>query len=303
MERFQILNPTIGTDPEFCGINKDTGKIVSVIDKIPGTKRDEYSIGNGCTIQVDNVNCEFTIPPTTNLDDFLYYINYCVEKANTMLAAHNIVLGTMSSNSYDIEEIKHPVAKKFGCEPSFDAFYQSIAEVGKPKDKCLRSAGFHLHVGFKNMENPVVSLQSEDIFNLVFCCDLFLGLPSIFIDQDTERRNLYGSPSNFRYKSIEDIHVIEYRSLGGNLLYNDITISYCWDQLQLAIDYFNNGDLYELNKDMESIRKAIETSDKVSGIKYIDKYGINLPKFTVNKNQFVYNKLKEVQNYDVLQEL
>ena len=186
MKRFQIVNQTIGSDPEFCGINKETGRIVSVIDKIPGTKREEHSIGNGCTIQVDNVNCEFTIPPTNNLDEFLDFINYCVDKGNKMLDSHNIVLGTMSSNSYDPIEIEHPVAKKFGCEPSFDAFNQSIARVGKPKDKCLRSAGFHLHVGFK--DNDSLELSSEDIFNFVLCCDLFLGLPSIFIDKDKDRR-------------------------------------------------------------------------------------------------------------------
>lgn len=293
MKRFKIINPTIGSDPEFCGLNKDTGNIVSVIDKIPGTKRAEFEIGNGCTIQVDNVNCEFTIPPATNLDDFIGSINYCVEVANKMLAPHNIVLGTMSSNVYSAEDINHPVAKKFGCEPSFDAFYQSIAQVGKPENKRLRSAGFHLHVGFDDMENLV--LDDDDIFNFIFCCDLFLGLPSIFIDKDTQRRSLYGSPSNFRYKKIKGTHVIEYRSLGGNLLYNNITIAYCWDQLQLAIDYFNNGNLDELIKDMEGIRDAIQNSDKKSGYNYINKYGIELPCFTVDKNQFTFDKVAEVE--------
>jgi gamma-glutamylcyclotransferase (GGCT)/AIG2-like uncharacterized protein YtfP len=282
----KIINPTIGTDPEFCAI--DGNNIIrSVIDKIPGTKRKEHCIGNGCTIQVDNVNCEFTIPPVVTKNDFLRYINYCIKVGNEYLKEHGLRLSTMSSNTYTKEECEHPVAKKFGCEPSFDAFLKNMARVGNPKDKQLRSAGFHLHTGF-----IADNFTFDNIEKFIFCCDLFLGIPSLLIDGDTKRRSLYGTPSNFRYKKLENnLNIIEYRSLGGNLLYNEETIGYCFDQLQTAIKYYNENyeNMEELISDMPMIRQAIMENDSKLAMQLINKYSINIIPYTVDKGKIIKN--------------
>ena len=63
----------------------------------------------------------------------------------------------------------------------------------KPKGTStnLRSAGFHIHVGY---ENPDVDTS----LSLVRYMDVFLGIPSVVKDKDKKRRSLYGKAGCFR---------------------------------------------------------------------------------------------------------
>jgi hypothetical protein len=237
---------------------------------------------------VDNVNCEFTIPPVKNKEDFLKYSAYCKKWANNYLENYGLKLKAYSSYSFTDEDLDNETAQRFGCEPSFDAFRKGRqARVGEPENQNLRSAGFHLHCGF-NSEN----FSTEDLFNYIYCCDLFLGIPSVILDRDTERRGLYGSPSNYRFKRIGNLIIIEYRSLGGNLLADDELIGYCYDQLIAAINFFNESNFESLWEDLPEIIRIIKESD-VEGALYIaQKYNLNLLPYSVDKE--VKIKIKDL---------
>ncbi len=50
---------------------------------------------------------------------------------------------------------------------------------------------FHIHFG-----SPEINVDNIDTF--IKYCDLAIGLPSVFIDSDKERRKLYGKAGCFR---------------------------------------------------------------------------------------------------------
>jgi hypothetical protein len=73
----------------------------------------------------------------------------------------------------------------------------------------------HVHIGTTD------DINEEDVFNLMKTMDLFLGVPSVLIDQDKQRRQLYGKAGECRMRVIGDAVVMEYRTLGGNMLADD----------------------------------------------------------------------------------
>lgn len=78
------------------------------------------------------------------------------------------------------------------CDPDYCIYTEKQNE--KPKDADttnIRSAGFHIHVGY---DNPEVDRS----LRLLFYLDAYLGLPSILIDKDVQRRTLYGKAGCFR---------------------------------------------------------------------------------------------------------
>ena len=64
-------------------------------------------------------------------------------------------------------------------------------EVSKATRTTLRSAGFHIHVGYPQ-NNIDVSVQ------MLRYIDVYVGIPSILYDTDSERRKLYGKAGCFR---------------------------------------------------------------------------------------------------------
>ena len=76
-----------GCDPEFF-LKDKTGKFISAIGLVGGSKEEPKAIGNGCFVQEDNVAVEFNIPPVnlyhgsikdcvhTIQSNFQYVFNY-----------------------------------------------------------------------------------------------------------------------------------------------------------------------------------------------------------------------------------
>src|SRR3990167_7527580 len=71
---------TLGTDPEVFFKNKETGEFVPAIGLIPGTKEEPFKFkgdnGYNYTLQIDNVACEFTIPPCSTPEEMKLHIHY-----------------------------------------------------------------------------------------------------------------------------------------------------------------------------------------------------------------------------------
>lgn len=86
-------------------------------------------------------------------------------------------------------------------------------------------------------------------------CDLTLGLPSVFIDTDTERRKLYGKAGCFRMQRWG----AEYRTLSSRMLQDDALDS-LYDGIERAVLLFNEEiPLPESNL----IQRCINNSDQV----------------------------------------
>jgi hypothetical protein len=263
----KINNVTIGSDPELFIINLDTDRVVSSIGLIPGRKGDPYrdkDMPTGFGLEVDNILAEYNIPPCKKIVEFVNahnfmkdYIRRFVKKVNP-----NYDIKCTASCIVDEDQLQSDEAKLFGCSVDFNAYTRQSNPRPEGDKTNLRSAGFHIHVGY---DNP----SKEVSLDLVKHLDVTLGIPSVLIDEDSRRRLLYGKAGCFRLTS----YGVEYRVLSGAFLANDFLISFMWENTMKAVCNLNNGlDL----PDPITVQRIINEGDK------------NLAKNFITKNKQFY---------------
>lgn len=266
----KVVNPTIGTDPEFFVVDSHD-RPISIIDFVPGNKKEPYDMGDGICVQPDGVMVEGTCPPVTTKKDFLRNIQFMREKFNMIAKSVNpeFKIVERSSGHYDPMFLDDYRVRTFGCDPSYCIYTKSVSH--RPSAESvgtLRTAGFHIHIGTEAL------LTNTEIEFLIFCMDKFCGVPSIIMDDDQERRQLYGNAGDFRVKTIGDkITVVEYRSLGGAMIAYD---DFVYDATMKAIEYYNenienfaeNPESFET--DFVTVKNIIDKQDKNAANIYIN---------------------------------
>ena len=212
---------TLGCDPELFLMDTE-GKYLSSIGLIGGSKEIPAPIGEGCSVQEDNVAVEFNIPPADSFEKFKASIDYGMKYLEQRAAAMKMKLAIHASAEFTPDQLKHPSAKVFGCDPDFNAW--TIQRNPRPHatNKALRSCGGHIHVG-----------TDTNHIHLVRAMDLFLGCPSTVLDSDTTRRKLYGKAGCYRDKP----YGVEYRTLSNFWLQSAELIQWAYDQTSKALDY------------------------------------------------------------------
>lgn len=285
---------TIGTDVEFFVVDQNNNS-VSVEGKLGGEKKRPLDIGNGCNRQEDCVLAEFGTPPVQygEKDRFIAYLDYCKSIGNRILSEFGLHLLAGSSRNFSKEELDTPQAMTFGCDPSYNVYTQSQSVIPSPSDVgTLRSAGFHIHIGFpKNFYRDEMSYITA-AEKIIKSMDLHLGVPSIIMDMDTDRRKIYGKPGDFRFRFLDNgIFVVEYRSLGGGLLGCRESIEYVFKNTCVVIDKFLNG--FEVPRESENdIQNCILSNDVDSARDIINKFNLEKPLVRVFEENLVYeNKI------------
>lgn len=258
---------TIGSDPELFIVNQKTNKVVSAIDKIPGHKEEPYREGlpEGFGLQTDNILAEFNIPPVIGEQDFIKNIEFMKSFINNRVQAINPNLGILCQASAKVpaKELRHPQALEFGCDPDYCIYTQGPNVVTEAARTNLRSAGFHLHVGYDN-HNIDTSLV------MLAYVDAFVGIPSILYDTDTERRSLYGKAGCFRLQP----YGFEYRTLSSYWIGTKSRLQFIYRQLIYALEAFERG--YSL-PDPAEVRNTINSNDIENAQRLIDEYKLIYP--------------------------
>lgn len=214
---------TIGCDPEF--FLQKNAKYISAIGMIGGTKDNPRALSRrGCAVQEDNVSVEFNIPPCDSVKEMKDNIAYVLDTMRKRLRGFDF--STESAVFFDDDQLKHPKALEFGCEPDFNAWTKAINPRPCATDAKLRSAGGHVHVGTK-----------EDPIEIIRAMDLFLGVPSTKLDHGTLRRQLYGKAGAFRPKD----YGCEYRTLSNFWIFSEKTIEWVYEQTQKAVEFVEEG--------------------------------------------------------------
>ena len=264
-----LNNVTFGTDFEMGVCTRFWRKVVPVTGKLGGTKDYPKDIGNQCFCQEDNTMAEFNIPPVRYRDDWNGYIDYCIEKGNQILSFNNLMLKPMTSYTYKGQDLDNLELRELGCEPSWDAY---TGELRFPDGNLtnMRTCGFHVHFGFPNNQ-----FNFDNACRLAKICDLHLGIPSVLLDGDKNRRKLYGKAGDFRTKEIfeKGLMIFEYRSLSGYFLKTQKLRSWVFDQLRTIVDVFNSGD--KLPSDLE-LEKTINSSDRKQAEKFVRTYNLRV---------------------------
>jgi hypothetical protein len=225
---------TIGSDPELFIFDTKTKKVVSAIDKIPGSKATPYveNLPEGFGLQTDNILAEFNIPPVTDLKDFIECISFMKDLIRDTVKKINPDYDILCQASAKVptKELKHPQAKEAGCDPDFCIYTGTVNEPGKLGKTTLRSSGFHIHIGYDrcNIDTSLAMLHY---------IDAFVGIPSILYDTDAERRKLYGKAGCFRLCE----YGFEYRTLSSYWIANPSRLTFIWNQIQYAISAYRDG--------------------------------------------------------------
>ena len=252
---------TLGSDVEM-GVLDEKGTLVDVTGLIGGTKKkpvwfDTYNL------QEDNVNVEYAINPCESLAEWKRYHGMAMEGVLASLPKDYGVLIT-ASNNYDDEELQSEEAKVFGCDQDYSA-WTGGSPIQKPPPERIgnfRTCGGHIHIGVEDIDRHEV----------VKWMDVLLGLPSLFLDKDNDRRQLYGQAGSFRPKS----YGVEYRALSNFWIMDDTGIEWAWNQTMKAIEYSFSDMLSDI-PELEKIPEAIDTYNRRSAeesLNWLNKEGL-----------------------------
>jgi len=252
---FEYGNVTVGADPELFLVNK-IGKFISSIGIIGGSKDTPKPIStNGHAIQEDNVAIEFNIPPADNafkfVEDIDYVLSHIKENYTKPL---NLELAIVPSAVFATDQLNNEKAQTFGCDPDFNAY--SLQENPKPvagHGGSLRTAGGHIHVGYTDpsMLDNAICIRAMDVT---------LGVPSVLIDPDTERRSMYGKAGAFRHKT----YGVEYRTLSNFWIKSKELSQWVFEQTLKAIEIARDPEFRKLlmsDNFTDRVQNIINNSD------------------------------------------
>ncbi|MCR4308192.1 MAG: hypothetical protein NUV80_06560 [Candidatus Berkelbacteria bacterium] len=253
------MNINVGADPELF-VCDARGKFISAIGMIGGTKEKPRKIRkDGCAVQEDNVACEFNIPPANEVDKFIESINFNLDYLTKVVAKKGLSLSITASAEFDLDQLKHPKAMEFGCEPDFNCWTMTYNPKPSSINRQLRSSGGHVHC---EIDKPP--------FLFARYLDLFLGIPSITLDEDTRRRELYGKAGACRPKS----YGVEYRTLSNFWLKSDELKAWVFNQVQRAHQFMIDLKFDGLDHEEKRFQHCINTSDKGLMKNIMAEYGI-----------------------------
>jgi len=268
----KISKVTLGADPEFFLRHKITGTHCSGIGIIGGTKDEPRQITKkGHFVQEDNVLGEFNIPPCSTEKDFIDNLNIALKEIKKSVLPSDLEMDFIPSARLPWEELMDEAAGVVGCDPDINAWLRIQNEVLDTLELTnLRTAGGHIHVGYDKPDD-IIS------YELVKAMDLFLAVPAILIDKDTQRRELYGNAGACRIKE----YGVEYRTLSNFWVADNSLMSWAYRNTMRAIDYINAGNSVD-EEDGYMVQETINDSDKKFAKILIEKFDLEVIKVAEN---------------------
>lgn len=252
----------VGADPEVFLHNTKNGSLISAIDYIPGDKSDPCPIpelGDGFALQVDNVAAEFNVPPVTSYTEMYNNCKKMIDYIESIIPPH-LKVALVSSGTFTEEECSHPMARLSGCSSDYNAWSLSVNPKADYSVTNVRAAAAHIHISYEG-NNDDTSLA------LIRALDLFAGVSSVLLDDDKDRRKLYGKAGCFRMCKWG----IEYRVLGNFWLKDMELTRFVFDAVNKAIDWVNSEKDFT-DEEALNIQTAINSNDKELALELIYKY-------------------------------
>lgn len=184
----------IGSDLEYAVFVKGRYQPAGILP-IQGTKGNPEPLQYG-GVEIDCCAVEITPPPANNEDAFTANILNLLNEVKDKYAA--VQFRTTASWRFNPKLLKKtPHANVMGCSPDFNAWTGKQNPRPRPK-KGLRSFGGHIHIEDGTLET-------------IKACDMTLGMWSVLVDGDSQRRKIYGKAGAHREKS----YGVEYRVLSN----------------------------------------------------------------------------------------
>jgi hypothetical protein len=251
----------LGSDPEVFLVNPQ-GKHIAINGYINHGKYNPLQIEglpSGFTLQEDNVALEYGIPPCKTADEFVEAIQQVMEESRKWLPT-DLDFSKLSCTLFEDDQLRHPLALKFGCEPDYCAYTDKVNPSPNPPDWRMRSAGGHIHVETDQKPSAVGMAM-----------DLCLAVPAVLMDDGIERKQMYGKAGAIRYKP----YGLEYRTLSNFWIFSPETIRWAWHQTERAVHLVKEG-LLPSKSVLSRVRRCINTNDKDMAFRLIDKYNLEV---------------------------
>lgn len=251
----------LGSDPEFFLVEAQSKLIIPAIGLVGGTKQSPLKITENTSIQEDNVMLEINTRPADSEESFLKSITDAFSDVNTHLGT-DFTFEIKSSHVFEPYMLQTPQALTFGCDPDYNAYTRKANEAPNPElVQGLRTCSGHLHIGY---DNPTPEFN----FTLIKNMDLYLGIPSLLLDSDKDRRKLYGAAGALRHKP----YGVEYRSLSSFWLRSEELIRWAYQQTKRAVEETEKmmAEGRVINEELSSlIRATINSHDEKAAKKII----------------------------------
>jgi len=227
-----VMSLSFGTDPEFMIVDEKKN-LKSAINLLP--KKANAKPYYGSSMYYDNVLAEIAIKPSLTKDEFLKNIKVSLNRLAKII--HPLKFEICAADSYPNKELLHQDARIVGCNPEWNVY--SLQCIMPPEDVIVktnfRTAGGHIHVGSKNLQDPI------SVFSFIRMMDLFLAVPCLFLDKDPtskERRRIYGHAGSHRLTD----YGLEYRSLSNFWLCSPEYAGLIYDLTMFVYSFVNLGE-------------------------------------------------------------
>jgi len=253
---------TIGADPEL--FLSFRGELRSSVGKVGGTKDFPRPLDRpGFFVQEDNVAVEFNIPPASTVEQWVESLQWSLTHIKEKVIPKGTELTIEASGMFPDAELRSHQAISFGCTPDYCAW--TNARNPKPdiwENPNLRSCGGHVHIGWENPKQP-------ERLALIKAMDLFLGVPSVTMDMDQQRRKLYGLAGAFRITP----YGTEYRTLSNFWLKSPELMRWVFEQTTRAFDFVTNPKNWDLlDLEGEEIRDTINNTIPDKALRLVKDY-------------------------------
>lgn len=256
----------VGCDPEV--FVQQNGKFKSAFGLIKGDKKNPQKVPKGA-VQVDGMALEFNIEPAATEDEFALNVNEVYNFMKKMVPDYNVVATPVAHFTAAYMKKQPPEALELGCDPDFNAWTGLVND--KPDaHRPMRTASGHVHIGWtagQVIEEMRHQLQAQAVARQM---DFYLGLPSLFWDDDQERREMYGTPGCHRVKP----YGVEYRTLSNAWLNSEKIMRLVFRNTKKGVeDLFAGKELAAKYGDISAI---ILSSDKKEADKILKAEGIEV---------------------------
>lgn len=245
MKKIKKPHFTIGADPEFFLKNNMTDQFVLASFFLTDNDRNNpLNLGAGFSAHRDNVMVECNIPPATSKDEFIYNLNYVLDKIrSTVVTDRSVDFAIQPSaefNEFDL--MMYEGGLEFGCSAYLNVYG---SEKKAPDSTNFRFAGGHIHIGLTSLKT---ANQKKEFVKIL---DVLLGIPALEKDKDSLRREYYGQLGNYR----ETDYGLEYRTLSNFWIKTPEEIGWVYDQVEQAVEMFNKGIRYSNEQVLALIKK------------------------------------------------
>lgn len=275
---------TLGSDPELALFDVKQNKIVSSIPVLKTDKYDPIKLGRGMKMYADNVLVEFSFNPSKTSRGLISSFKRVFQSAQDKLG-HNYRIIPKAAHNFSKKELIPQFGidpQQIGCNPSFDAWTQSVNDPEPFKDG-LRTGSAHFHVGNEKLKDFNTRIKAIKLL------DIFVGLSSVIFDKDLtskKRRFLYGKSSEHRPTP----YGLEYRCLGPYSIISPKITQLVLDLIEYSMTFIEDDTADNVIKLVipAEVQKAINNCDKGLALKILEQVG--LPKEFMKRIHLNYSQ-------------